>query len=582
VSIRACLVVPVFNHGEAIGTTVANLRAHGLPIFIVDDGSDEATRRVLERLANENTTVHLLSLSPNQGKGAAVMHGLRTAYAEGFTHALQIDADGQHDARDVPKFVAQARANPDALVCGQPIFDDSVPKARHIGRYITHFWVWVETLSFAIKDSMCGFRLYPLAQTCRLIDRCHVPTRMDFDPAIAVRLVWAGMPVVNVPTRVTYPPGGLSHFDMWRDNLRISSTHARLVAGMLWRLPLLIGRKLAALKRPAANHWAQMSERGSYFGMLIVFFCYRALGPVAARLLLYPITLYFFLTHRQARRSSLDYLRRLYEFAGPTQKLTRPPRNRDVWRHLFSFAESTLDKVAAWSGGALPPVDFPNQEELDRLIKSGRGALLIGAHLGNWEMSRALAHFGGYRGINAVVYTEHARRFNRLLKRANADVNVNLIPVSTIGPDTAILLQEKIDRGELLVIVGDRTPPGDGGRVVNVPFLGADAPFAQGPYIIAALLRCPVYLFFCLRDGERYRIHFESFASPMSLPRHDRRRALREWAQRYAKRLEHYCIEAPYQWFNFFDFWGHAAETATSSTTPSGSRSLEHAKSEQR
>lgn len=578
-SIRACLVIPVYDHGDAIDATVVNLRPHRLPIFIVDDGSDDLTRDRLDALAADNASIRLLRLPRNKGKGAAVMGGLRAARAEGFTHALQIDADGQHDARDIPKFLVQARKNPAALICGQPIFDSSVPAARRLGRYVTHFWVWIETLSFAIKDSMCGFRLYPLALTCRVIDSGRVPTRMDFDPAIAVRLAWAGAPIVNVPTHVTYPPGGVSHFDMWRDNLRISRTHARLVAGMLWRLPVLIGRKLATLGRPATVHWERVSERGSYLGMLVVFFCYRALGAVAARLLLYPITAYFFLTHRQARRWSRDYLERLYAYAGPTTAMPLPPRSRNVWRHLFAFAESSLDKVAAWSGRHLPSADFSNRAELDRLIESGHGALLIGAHLGNWEMSRALAHFGGYRAINAVVYTEHARRFNRLLRRVNADVNVNLIPVSTIGPDTAILLQDKIDLGELLVIVGDRTPPGDGGRVVNVSFLGASAPFAQGPYIVAALLGCPVYLFFCLREGGRYRIHLEPFASRLRLPRGDRERGLREWAQRYAERLEHYCAEAPYQWFNFFDFWETAAETTPQSPSLADPPPLEHAKS---
>ena len=578
-SFRACLVIPVYNHGDAIGATIATLRVHGLPLYLVDDGSDAATARQLDILTVDDESIRLLRLPRNAGKGAAVMRGLRAAWADGFTHALQIDADGQHDAGDIPKFLAHARANPAALVCGQPIFDASVPTARHLGRYITHVWVWIETLSFAIKDSMCGFRLYPLALASRVIETGDVPARMDFDPAIAVRLAWAGAPIINVATRVTYPAGGISHFDMWRDNLRISRTHARLVVGMLWRLPLLLGRKVAALGRPVATHWARVAERGSYAGMLVVFFCYRMLGPAVARLLLYPITAYFFLTHRQARRCSRDYLRRLHAYVGPTPTLPHPPSNRDVWRHLLAFAESTLDKVAAWTGRHVPSVDFPNRDELDKLIHSGRGALLIGAHLGNWEMSRALAHFGGYRGINAVVYTEHARRFNRLLKRANADVTVNLIPVSTIGPDTAILLQERIDRGELLVIVGDRTPPGDGGRVVNASFLGAEAPFAQGPYIIAALLGCPVYLFFCLREGERYRIYLEPFAPRLRLPRSEREQALRQWAQRYAQRLEHYCVQAPHQWFNFYDFWANATVASTLSSSSSDPVALEHAKS---
>jgi predicted LPLAT superfamily acyltransferase len=193
-------------------------------------------------------------------------------------------------------------------------------------------------------------------------------------------------------------------------------------------------------------------------------------------------------------------------------------------------------------------------------------------------MSRALAHFGGYQTINAVVYTAHARRFTRLLERANAQFSVNLIPVSNIGPDTAVLLHEKIDRGELLVIVGDRTPPGENGRVTRVPFLGSEAPFAVGPFILAALLGCPVYLFFCLREGNAYRVHLERFADRLDLPRQAREEVLRDYAQRYASRLESYCIRAPLQWFNFYDFWGAPSTTTKNDRVKTPHHEFDHTK----
>lgn len=241
---RPGLVVPIYDHGATIGALVDHFAVHGLPIYIVDDGSGVATQEVLARIAQCCSLVRLARLPRNQGKGAAVMHGFRLAHAGGMTHALQIDADGQHDSRDIPRFLERGRARPDAVICGQPIYDASVPKARLYGRYVTHFWVWIETLSFAIKDSMCGFRLYPLAATCELIDQVAIPERMDFDTAVVVRLAWRGVPIENLPTRVTYPAGGVSHFNLWRDNARISLMHARLVCGMLLRLPLLLMRKL--------------------------------------------------------------------------------------------------------------------------------------------------------------------------------------------------------------------------------------------------------------------------------------------------------------------------------------------------
>jgi glycosyltransferase involved in cell wall biosynthesis len=239
-----CALIPIYNHKDTIARTVQALRAHGLCVVVVDDGSNEATRAVLDALAAGQPDIHLLRLPHNQGKGRALSAGLLAARTLGFSHALQIDADGQHDTADVPRFLAEAAADPRALVCGKPVYDESVPRARLYGRYVTHFFVWVETLSLQIQDSMCGYRLYPLEATCAEIARKPLPARMDFDTEVAVRLAWRGVPVRNLPTRVIYPENGLSHFRMWRDNLRISAMHTRLLLGMLPRAPRLLWRRL--------------------------------------------------------------------------------------------------------------------------------------------------------------------------------------------------------------------------------------------------------------------------------------------------------------------------------------------------
>lgn len=238
------VVIPVYNHGAAISAMIAGVRKHGVPCLIVDDGSDVDCAGVLDALvASHPDLVSLLRLPSNQGKGAAVMAGLREAARRGFSHALQIDADGQHDPADIPGFLAEARAHPDAVVCGCPVYDASVPKVRLYGRYATHVWVWINTLSFDIRDSMCGYRVYPLAPTLALMDAAKLGRRMDFDADILVRLYWRGVVVRNRETRVTYPLDGISHFDIWRDNLRISRMHATLFFGMLVRSPVLIARK---------------------------------------------------------------------------------------------------------------------------------------------------------------------------------------------------------------------------------------------------------------------------------------------------------------------------------------------------
>jgi glycosyltransferase involved in cell wall biosynthesis len=242
---KPCFLIPCYDHGGTVRRLVADLSAHGLPIYIVDDGSHDATRDELLRVRGDFPLVRLSRLSRNSGKGAAVMHGMRHARADGMTHALQIDADGQHDTRDVPRFLARGAERPEALLIGEPVFDHSVPWIRFYGRKLTNFWVCVETLSFSVKDALCGFRLYPLGPSCRLIDAVSLPPRMAFDSAVLVRLAWRGVPIENLPTRVVYPVGGISHFDMLFDNLRISVCHTLLVLGMFVRLPRLLLRKIA-------------------------------------------------------------------------------------------------------------------------------------------------------------------------------------------------------------------------------------------------------------------------------------------------------------------------------------------------
>ena len=245
---RPCVVIPVYNHGHAIGTVVEGvLRQPGLHCFLVDDGSDAPCAQVLAALAHTHAArVTLLRASSNEGKGAAVLRGMHAAAAQGYSHAVQIDADGQHDTADLARFIAAAEASPHAVIAGCPVYDESVPKARLYGRYLTHVWVWINTLSFAIRDSMCGFRAYPLASVTRLAARQRIGVRMNFDTDILVRLYWDGLDIVNLPTRVRYPLDGVSHFRVWRDNLLITGMHTTLFFGMLRRLPALLARKRSA------------------------------------------------------------------------------------------------------------------------------------------------------------------------------------------------------------------------------------------------------------------------------------------------------------------------------------------------
>ena len=239
---KPCAVIPVYNHEHALPVVVAALRVAGLPCVLVDDASSAACAAVIDQLAAEPDT-YLVRLTVNQGKGGAVMAGLREAAHLGFSHALQVDADGQHDLDDVATFISTSQAHPLALICGYPQYDASVPKSRLYARYLTHVWVWINSLSLQIRDAMCGFRVYPLAASVALIDSTDLGRRMDFDPEILVRLAWRNQPMVWLPTKVHYPLDGLSHFRLLHDNALISSMHAKLFFGMLLRFPAILWRR---------------------------------------------------------------------------------------------------------------------------------------------------------------------------------------------------------------------------------------------------------------------------------------------------------------------------------------------------
>ncbi len=232
-----CVVIPFYNHKDTIEKTLADLIALNLFCIIIDDGSDQETQRVLKLLVDNQTQCCSHRLATNQGKGCAVMKGLAVAKDMGFTHAIQVDADGQHNLHDIPTFVSSAKNTPEALICGQPVFDDSIPKVRKFSRGITHFWVGVETLTLHPVDSMCGFRIYPLVSINPLINHSYIGNRMDFDTDILVKSIWSGIPIKLLPTNVIYPEDGISHFHYWQDNLLMIKMHIKLVFGMIFRLP---------------------------------------------------------------------------------------------------------------------------------------------------------------------------------------------------------------------------------------------------------------------------------------------------------------------------------------------------------
>lgn len=233
---KYCIVIPVYNHGKELLQTLKELGCYNLPCFVVNDGSNAETTCYLGEAIKNHEWINIITLQNNSGKGAAVKAGLRYACGQQYTHALQVDADGQHCLEDIRKLLDESVKYPNALVLGQPIFSKDVPLSRLIGRQISRFWVCVETVSKTIKDPLFGFRVYPLSSTIQVLDSYRTGNRMDFDPEIAVRLYWKNVLIRNVKTMVTYPDDGVSHFKMGRDNLLISWMHTKLVLEMFYRL----------------------------------------------------------------------------------------------------------------------------------------------------------------------------------------------------------------------------------------------------------------------------------------------------------------------------------------------------------
>ena len=246
------VLIPTYNTGEKVLETVRSAQAVWQPVWVVVDGSTDGTADALNKLAAGNPALKIFTLLHNQGKGAAVLHGLCQAELAGYTHVLTMDADGQHPAEMIPEFMAISVANPEAVVLGKPVFDASAPAIRVGGRKISNWWANLETLGAGIGDSLFGFRVYPVKPLRRIMQDSRWMRRFDFDPEAAVRLCWDGVRPINMPAPVRYfgqEEGGISHFNYLRDNTLLTWMHIRLMFGFMLRLPLLLWRRFSASGR---------------------------------------------------------------------------------------------------------------------------------------------------------------------------------------------------------------------------------------------------------------------------------------------------------------------------------------------
>lgn len=306
-----------------------------------------------------------------------------------------------------------------------------------------------------------------------------------------------------------------------------------------------------------SKDWQQQRERGSSSMLHLIRWIAMHLGRGPARLLLYPITLYFLLTGATQRRASREFL---------SLALERPVTLLDQARHFHTFASTILDRVFMMANRyECFDLKVHNHSLIAEQLEKKQGCVLIGSHLGSFEALRITAMVKRALPVKILMYPEHNQMLVRILTELNPAIQESIIPLGQ--PDTLIRAKECVDRGDIVGLLGDRIA--NSGKTVNCQFMGRPTQFSQGPILLASLMKAPVFLFFGLYLGDnRYEIHIESLAEEIPLQRGMREQGIQEWTQRYAERLEHYARMAPYNWFNFYDYWGSQPEVADEAPQP--------------
>ena len=567
---KIAFLVPFYNHPQNIKALITALKTYELPVIVVDDGSDEASKQILAEL-ERTEGILLLTRAQNGGKGIAMKDGFKFALECGFSHVLQIDADFQHDAALIGEFLRKSEAHPQSIVCANPIYGDDAPKSRVHGRKITNFWVAINTLSLGIKDAMCGFRVYPLEQLKKAAAKSKT-NRMEFDIEILVNAARQGVDMHWIDTYVRYEKGGVSHFKMLRDNALISLMHAKCFFSLpkfalskIWRASRVNLSESANFKSGAndaqnlkksqenaeQNLWWKKQERGSAFFLRLSLFLAQILPEFILKLIVKIVVWFYYIFSKNERENIAEFRRNLSKFAG-----SQTPKGTSVFSHFEAFGGAISDKFRVWKGkikdSELEIIDLERIKS--ELIGAQKGQILLTAHLGNVEICKALgARVDGFRMV-ILTYDENSREFNEVLKRISQnDGSVRMMLVNELDVAAMLELKNIVESGEHIGIMGDRTPIG-GDKATRVKFLGKEASFNYGPYLIAGILGVKISSLWCQKIGGKFRIELVPLASDVKLGR-DRVAAAREYLQIYVRELENRCKQTPAQWFNFFDFW---------------------------
>ena len=557
--------MPFYNHPQNIKALIAALKAYDLPVIVVDDGSDEESKQILAEL-ERTEGILLLTRAQNGGKGIAMKEGFKFALERGFSHVLQIDADFQHDAALIGEFLRQSEAHPQSIVCANPIYGEDAPKSRVYGRKITNFWVAINTLSLGVKDAMCGFRVYPLDQLKKAAAKSKT-NRMEFDIDILVNAVRQGTNIRWIDTYVRYEKGGVSHFKMLRDNALISIMHAKCFFSLpkfalskIWRVCGVNSSEkngtstqisVEPQENAEQNLWWKKQERGGAFFLRLSLFLAQILPEFALNLIVKIVVWFYYIFSKNERENIAAFRRNLSVFAG-AQTL----KGTSVFSHFEAFGGAICDKFRVWKGkikdDELEIIDLERIKS--ELIGTQKGQILLTAHLGNVEICKALgARVDGFRMV-ILAYDKNSREFNEVLKQISQnDGSVRMMLFNELDVAAMLELKNIVESGAHIGIMGDRTPL-SGDKAARVKFLGKEASFNYGPYLIAGILGVKISSLWCQKIDGKFRIELVPLASAVKLGR-DKAASARQYLQIYVRELENRCKQTPTQWFNFFDFW---------------------------
>ncbi len=539
--------MPVFDNAGTVVRVVEECLGHVGDVVVVDDGSTDGGTRGLE----QRQGVHLVRLDTNQGKGEALRRGLLEADRLGFTHAVALDADGQHDPSHIPDFLAAIEREPGAIIIGVRRMEEAgAPGASRFGRSFSNFWYGVQTWK-RVGDAQCGYRAYPVERTLALGTRSK---RYTIEHEVIVLASWSGVPVMSdVPIGVTYGDDIVSHFDRFVDNFRFTALNASLTLARYSGAYLLLRRSVpaAVVTRTEAPAWVRGRSLGNrpgywWFGMLA-----RTAGIDAAyRFLDVVVTYYAALAPREYREASLEYLGRVFPDA------SRAEMRRHLWRHFRCFGENVLDQALVPQMG-LDEFDVGGVglEHIHETAAAGKGLILLGAHFGPWQFGAArLGSQGVTVKIAAVMQEARAMdSYLTILRDRSRHPMPEILLLDGDSPFGSMTIAEALGKGEVVALHADRHLLG---RSVVVPFLGSPARFPLGPFVLSELTGSPMIIWFAFKQDRRtVRINGSEPFRVRPGTRKDRGERLEEAVMRYVRTLEDTVRGHPYQWYNFYRFW---------------------------